>query len=295
VNGVAICSAAGAQISPRTVSDGVGGAIVTWQDFRGAMSPDIYAQRVSHSGAAQWVTDGVPLCTADWEQLVPQIVSDGEGGAIVAWQDLRCGPLTFAQRIRASGEIVATMLQTYSAALDGSCIRIDWSLLEMDGDARFSIFRAAAPEWRFVELEGVKVDNAGLSFACTDASCLPGTAYKYRVECEAAGMPKRLLFETETITIPALPVTLYQNRPNPFNPRTAIRFYLPETREIVLDVYDVAGERVVRLAEGKREKGYHEVTWDGRNGSGTTCSSGVYFSRLTAGKSSISRKMIMLR
>jgi flagellar hook assembly protein FlgD len=74
-----------------------------------------------------------------------------------------------------------------------------------------------------------------------------------------------------------------------------IPFYLPETQEVVLDVYNVAGERVARLARGKMEKGYHKVTWDGRNGSGTVCASGVYFSKLTAGKSSVSRKMVMVR
>jgi hypothetical protein len=102
-------------------------------------------------------------------------------------------------------------------------------------------------------------------------------------------MARRILFETDGITTPALAVTLYQNHPNPFNPRTVIGFYLPEAQEIFLEVYNVAGERVARLAEGKTEKGYHEVTWDGRNSSGTICSSGVYFSRLKAGKTIISR------
>jgi flagellar hook assembly protein FlgD len=95
--------------------------------------------------------------------------------------------------------------------------------------------------------------------------------------------------------MPPFPVTLYQNHPNPFNPQTVIRFYLPEAQEIFLDVYDVAGERVARLAEGKREKGFHEERWDGRNGSGVMCSSGVYFSRLKAGKSTISCKMVIMR
>ena len=92
-----------------------------------------------------------------------------------------------------------------------------------------------------------------------------------------------------------MPLALYQNHPNPFNPNTVIRFYLPKAEEVKLDIYNVAGQRVKRLAEGRREMGYQELEWDGRNGSGAECSSGIYFYRLRAGKTSISRKMVLLR
>ena len=92
-----------------------------------------------------------------------------------------------------------------------------------------------------------------------------------------------------------LPPTLYQNHPNPFNPSTVIRFYLPETGDVALDVYDVSGNRVARVAEGRMEKGTHELRWNGRTSSGAACASGVYFSRLTAGKSTASMKMVLMR
>ena len=115
------------------------------------------------------------------------------------------------------------------------------------------------------------------------------------MDYEVAGMPDKVLFETELVAIPPLPVTLYQNQPNPFNPATVISFYLPEAREIVLDIYSVTGQRVARLAHGNREKGLHEVRWDGVNSRGVKCSSGTYFYRLTSGKYSTSRKMVIMR
>jgi hypothetical protein len=147
----------------------------------------------------------------------------------------------------------------------------------------------------YAELENAAITRSGLSFAFTDDGCLPGSTYKYRIEYEAEGTARTTLFETEAIAMSPIPVTLYQNHPNPFNPRTMIRFYLPDAREISLDIYNVAGERVVRLAEGKRAQGYHEVSWDGRNASGEQCASGMYFSRLIAGKVEASRKMLLLR
>jgi outer membrane protein assembly factor BamB len=104
-NGVALCTAACEQYRVAMIPDGAGGAIVTWEDRRNGYN-DIYAQRVSASGAVQWAANGVALCTAAWNQLVPTIVSDGAGGAIVTWQDCRSGIDNFdiyAQRVNALG------------------------------------------------------------------------------------------------------------------------------------------------------------------------------------------------
>jgi Secretion system C-terminal sorting domain len=105
-NGVAICTATGNQSYPTIVSDGSGGAIVTWYDYRGGTTQDIYAQHISASGVAQWSANGVAICTATGDQLSPTIVSDGSGGAIITWYDLRTGNMDiYAQRIGASGVV----------------------------------------------------------------------------------------------------------------------------------------------------------------------------------------------
>jgi flagellar hook assembly protein FlgD len=90
-------------------------------------------------------------------------------------------------------------------------------------------------------------------------------------------------------------LTLYQNHPNPFNPSTVIRYYLPERGHVVLDVYDTSGRRVVRLVDGERDKGMHHADWSGADARGIPVASGVYFYRLSAGKETISRKMILMR
>lgn len=103
-NGVTVCTAANSQSTPTIVSDGAGGAIVTWYDFRNGANNDIYAQRVGVLGSALWTADGVPLCTATGSQLNPAIVTDGAGGAVVAWEDARNGNFDiYAQRVNAAG------------------------------------------------------------------------------------------------------------------------------------------------------------------------------------------------
>jgi len=105
IAGVSLCLAANQQHYPTTVSDGDGGAIVTWYDSRGGTDADIYAQRVGASGASLWEADGVALCTSANDQTGPTIVSDEAGGAIVAWQDFRSGTSfdIYAQRVNAFG------------------------------------------------------------------------------------------------------------------------------------------------------------------------------------------------
>jgi predicted lipoprotein with Yx(FWY)xxD motif len=102
-----ICTAANNQGYPTIVSDGAGGAIITWWDLRGGTNyDDIYAQRINAEGIVQWTTDGVSICTAVSVQEDPKIVSDGVGGAIITWIDHRSGNFDiYAQRINAEGKV----------------------------------------------------------------------------------------------------------------------------------------------------------------------------------------------
>jgi hypothetical protein len=111
VNGVAVCTAAENQEYPVLVSDGTGGAIIAWGDWRNFMTSeeDIYMQRIDGSGAGQWQLNGVPVCTADNYQWYQQIVSDDAGGAIIVWSDWRTGVVNdyniYAQRIDPAGAL----------------------------------------------------------------------------------------------------------------------------------------------------------------------------------------------
>lgn len=101
---VPLSTAAGGQYFPQLVSDGNGGAIVVWQDYRSGSSSDIYAQRISPNGALVWASD-VAVCAAGGDQEKPKVVADGAGGAIIVWQDYRSGSQyeVYAQKIDGSG------------------------------------------------------------------------------------------------------------------------------------------------------------------------------------------------
>ena len=109
-NGVPVCVTTGHQRRPRLCTDGSGGAIVVWEDGRGA-NTDVYAQRVAGSnGATQWLpATGVAVCNAADEQLTPSVVVDPVGGAIVAWSDARnagVGTDVYAQHLQPGGTVL---------------------------------------------------------------------------------------------------------------------------------------------------------------------------------------------
>ncbi len=90
---------------------------------------------------------------------------------------------------------------------------------------------------------------------------------------------------------------LGQNWPNPFNSTTVIRYSLIVDRphRTTLKVYNLLGEEVRTLVEGKQRSGFYQVVWDGKNGEGEDVGSGIYFYQLKAGRFSQTRKMLLLR
>jgi hypothetical protein len=84
--------------------------------------------------------------------------------------------------------------------------------------------------------------------------------------------------------------------PNPFNPRTAIRFELDRPADVRLRIYGVDGSLVRTLASGRFEAGLHRLEWDGRDDRRREVGSGAYFLRLTAGGTDLpARKVVLLR
>ena len=89
-DGVPVCIARGFQDRIAVISDGAGGVLIAWQDYRNPPYAQIYAQRVTGDGQAAWAADGVPVSADSSDQSAPDLVADG-GDALVVWQDLRAG------------------------------------------------------------------------------------------------------------------------------------------------------------------------------------------------------------
>ncbi len=106
-DGVLICSNSGGQNIHAITTDGNGGAILAWTDSRVANTTTIYSQRVNSAGLVQWTANGITLSSVTGSQDFPAIVSDGNGGGIIAWADFRDNTNTYVyvQRVDQGGKL----------------------------------------------------------------------------------------------------------------------------------------------------------------------------------------------
>ncbi len=89
--------------------------------------------------------------------------------------------------------------------------------------------------------------------------------------------------------------SLAQNYPNPFNPSTLIRYTLPANSEVILEIFNLLGQKIRTLVNRRQAAGAQQVEWDGKNDVGKLAASGVYLYRLQAGSFVDMKKMVSLQ
>ncbi len=261
IGGVSVCAALQSQSSPHIIPDGSGGAIIACHDLRDTsnfVDEDIYAQRINSEGASLWTPNGNLVCAESGQSILPQIISDGAGGAIVVWTDTRTNDYNlYAQRINTFGTrlwnlagapvIIATSGQTGPAPVpDGSGgVIVGWN------DTRSGA----------LDVYANRITGGGI-------------------------------IPTAVGNTPAVAgVSLGQNHPNPFNPSTTIEYTLTARTPVKIDIFDATGARVATLDEGAREPGTYRAQWN----ASAHVSSGVYFYRLAGVPAAESRKMVLIK
>ncbi len=314
-NGITVCSAGGNQSRPQLVSDGAGGAIIDWMDFR-AFAWDIFAQRISASGEVLWVpNNGIVICAAENDQTVPRLVSDGAGGAIIAWMDARAGDLdVYAARVSGGGvriwpgQVVPICTaplaqQTVEIAPDGAGgAIIGWT----DGRAGVNDIycqRISAAGTALWTIDGVPVcaesgdqdepkivsDGYGGAIAAwRDARISPPDIYAQKIRFNGA------ITAVGENRIPAIRAELLPLSPNPFGGELHIDFIVDAPGDAAVKVFDVNGRLVRDLGCPRFPVGRQSLLWDCRDRSGRRVRSGIYFIRLETAAGAIARKAVML-
>ncbi|MDD8017309.1 MAG: T9SS type A sorting domain-containing protein [Bacteroidota bacterium] len=321
--GVVVCNTTNLQNYPHIVSDGNGGAIIAWEDFRSGSHYKVYAQKINSTGGRVWVngsdSNGVAICTAAGSQDEAYVVSDGAGGGIFSWDDSRTSSDDiYAQRINSIG------LAQWTATGTGICVQANPQAnpkICSDGSG------GAIVVWDDNRISGINQDiyaqringtgivqwtpnGVAVSTAANNQnqpliiSSSSGGAVvvwdDYRIGGSGNTHPD---FYAQKINGNGAPTVvshgfvsesksflLEQNYPNPFNPATVIKYQLPTNSHVTLKVYDAIGREVATLVNGVKEAGYYSVTFDA-----SKLSSGIYFTRLQNGDKVQLKKMVLLK
>jgi hypothetical protein len=261
---IAVATHANGEYSPEATFAG-GQWLVAWQRYGGYGSgQDIYAGRVTAAGTPLDGSSGFVVSSAAGHQSDPTVCFDGED-FLVAWSDGRpsgSGNDVYCARVGTNG-VVHDASGISAGALAGDQLTPSLAAGSA-GEALlvYSSFESAAAAFRIWGNRWTPVPEwAGVD---------DGTAL---------GRP-----------------VLYQNQPNPFNPRTTIRFTVPVDGPVSMEVYDAAGRRVARLLEGEPvTSGPHSVEWNGTDDVGHGVASGVYFVKLTQAGVSAEVRAVLLR
>lgn len=108
-DGTPLCPFPANQSNFSMVSDGYGGVVVVWEDYRfGPDHPVVYGQRINLRGEPLWGREGLRICTEGREQRKPQIVEDYDKGFYIVWEDFRRGQSEsdiYAQRLDLGGNL----------------------------------------------------------------------------------------------------------------------------------------------------------------------------------------------
>lgn len=88
---------------------------------------------------------------------------------------------------------------------------------------------------------------------------------------------------------------LYNNFPNPFNPKTTISYDVSMATKIHLDIFNIRGDRIITLVNQNKQPGNYSVDWNGKNSNGDPVPSGVYFFKLFSEGNAFTKKMLLLK
>ncbi len=187
-------------------------------------------------------------------------------------------------------------------------VHLEWRTVSEEGASHFEVYRADNPAMEGRELVDVVPASAGgysarpLDYELEDRGLEEATRYWYALEEVDLDRSLYTFGQIAVVTLKAtetLPsgrhVRLSQNSPNPFNPRTTIRFTLAEESPVELAIYDLAGNRVKELVNATRAAGTYSVVWEGRDASGMEVPSGVYIYRIVTDKGAEVRRMLLVK
>ena len=173
-------------------------------------------------------------------------------------------------------------LVSFSASVKKGVVNLNWHTATEVDNYGFEVQRATvgSENWKNIGfIEGHFTTNSPKYYSFTDnPSTTDANKYKYRLkQIDNSGS-----FEYSNIIEVSLSTPnnflLEQNYPNPFNPSTVIRFQLPVSGMVNIDIYNMTGEKVATLLSETKETGVHSLSLDAvKHG----LSSGIYFYRMT--------------
>ncbi|MDD4857164.1 MAG: M6 family metalloprotease domain-containing protein [Candidatus Krumholzibacteria bacterium] len=183
---------------------------------------------------------------------------------------------------------IASIYHSAGVTTGRSYFLVEWELKSTSGVRGCLLYRSASGgPYEPVIPDTLKSESGAYSFQ--DSSVAPGSSYSYRIVTYFSGGGEEIYALDGPFRMPSFPFTADQNYPNPFANETTLSFFQPSAGSVAVDVYDVSGRRVARLANRRFGRGTQTLRWaPAENGA----AAGVYFCVFRSGSAAKSIKMI---
>ena len=208
-------------------------------------------------------------------------------------------PLTNSQMAKigmdTSWTVIPVELTSFAGSVTGLDVKLNWSTATELNNNGFEIQRKAGKEFAtvgFVKGNGTSTNNHDYSF--TDKQLQTGL-YTYRLKQIDFNGRFEYSSVVEVQVVQGMNYSLMQNYPNPFNPETAIKYSIPQNGKVSVKVFNVTGKEIMTLVDKEMLAGSYEVKWNGKDNTGATVTSGVYFVKLSSGNYVETKKMLFLK
>ncbi len=188
--------------------------------------------------------------------------------------------------------VVPVELTSFSANSNNGIVSLSWKTATETNNNGFEIQRMKDNNrWENIGfIKGNGTTSKPQEYFYIDNSLTAGS-YSYRLkQIDYDGTFEYSKTISLNVNMAIFSFNLSQNYPNPFNPSTTIKFAIPQNEFVTLKIYDILGKEVTTLINEEMIAGNYTKTWDANN-----LSSGVYFYKLTAGKFTETKKMMLVR
>ena len=315
-------------LSVKKISD-TDGVLAVWNQ-EGNFS-DIYAQKIGWDGEAQWESNGTPISIEENDQSAISFDIDENGSsAFIVWEDYRNGSdydiigreIDLSSGPTGSEIYFSSDTTNQQKPLVKSVAAGEYIIIWEDGRGYYNSdpllingvdLYGSAYVVGFGKTTGV--DGIPISVEYHDQKKPAITKYNgedhllHWIDLRSSGKEDLANYyakiirrsdvlsstnEKANVTIPSS-FNIQSVYPNPFNGQVKFDFTINSPQLVQFNVYDISGRTIVDEIIMSGSKGYHQVSWDGKNVYGKMVSSGVYYYTFTLGNKVVNGKITYLK
>jgi hypothetical protein len=193
------------------------------------------------------------------------------------------------------------------ATVDNSTVTVTWTAADVMDNIHVSTDEIVGSVRAFIGYrvyrDGVLLTHTTITDLSYEDFDVPKGKYIYSVvanysigDSETAYAPEVEVDTVSDIDIVSIVKTeLIGNHPNPFNPMTTIQFAVKEEGHVRIEIYNIKGQRIKTLVDGRYRTGIYSVTWNGTDGLNRSVGSGIYLYHMVVGDYSSIRRMTLIK